>query len=213
LAGLLMVIAWNMLEIRHVRHMLAVAPRSDVFVLVTCYVLTVVFDMVLAVGVGVVAASFLFMNRMAEITHSRVLQDDDDETDRVLPAGVVLYEIAGALFFGAAKNAMTALDAIGATAKVVVIGLGRVGIIDATGLIALESALAQLERSRKFVIIAGPLPEPRHVFERAELEARLDHVLFADDVEQALAIARDLVALNPEWSRPPRAGGARVGRH
>src|SRR5258708_27425996 len=58
LAGLLMVIAWNMLEIRHVRHMLAVAPRSDVFVLVTCYVLTVVFDMVLAVGVGVVAASF-----------------------------------------------------------------------------------------------------------------------------------------------------------
>jgi SulP family sulfate permease len=206
LAGLLMVIAWNMLEIRHIQHMLAVAPRSDVFVLVTCYVLTVVFDMVLAVGVGVVAASFLFMNRMAEITHSRVLQEDGDETDRVLPAGVVLYEIAGALFFGAAKNAMTALDAIGATAKVVVIGLGRVGIIDATGLIVLESALAQLERSRKFVIIAGPLPEPRHVFEKAELEVRLDHVLFADDVEQALAIASDLVALNPEWSRPPRAG-------
>ena len=184
LAALLLLVAWNMSEIRHVRHMLAVAPRSDVFVLVTCYVLTVVFDMVLAVSVGVVLAAFLFMRRMAEITHSRVLQETDDgETDYELPAGVALYEIAGALFFGAAKNAMSALSAIGADVKVVVIGLGRVPVIDATGLVALESALDQLQRSRKFVIIAGPLPEPRHVFERAELEVRLDHVIFADDVD------------------------------
>lgn len=199
LAALLLVVAWNMLELRHVEHMVRVAPRSDVVVLVTCYVLTVAFDMVLAVTVGVVLASFLFMNRMAEITRSRVFQEDDTETDRVLPPGVALYEIAGALFFGAAKNAMTALDAIGERAKVVVIGLARVGIIDASGLVALESALAQLERSRKFVIIAGPLPEPRHVFEKAELEVRLDHVIFADDVTSALEIARDLVTLNPDW--------------
>jgi sulfate permease, SulP family len=200
LAALLIVVAWNMLEVRQVEHMLRVGPRSDVFVLATCFVLTVVFDMVMAVSVGVVLASFLFMNRMAEITRSRVLQEEaDGETDRTLPAGVALYEIAGALFFGAAKNAMTALDAIGERAKVVVIGLGRVGVIDASGLVALESALDQLRRSRKFVIIAGPLPEPRHVFEKAELEVKLDHVLFADDVETALGIARDLVALNPEW--------------
>jgi SulP family sulfate permease len=134
LAALLVLIAWNMLELRHVQHMVRVAPRSDLLVLLTCYGLTVVVDMVMAVGVGVVLASFLFMNRMAEITHSRVLQDDGNgETDRVLPPGVALYEIAGALFFGAAKNAMTALDAIGANVKVVVIGLGRVGVIDATG--------------------------------------------------------------------------------
>ena len=205
LAALLMLIAWNMLELRHVEHMVRVAPRSDILVLLTCYGLTVVVDMVMAVSVGVVLASFLFMSRMAEITSSRVLQDDGSgETDRVLPPGVVIYEIAGALFFGAAKSAMTALDAIGADVKVVVIGLGRVGVIDATGLVALESALAQLQRHRKFVIVAGPLPEPRHVFEKAELEVRMDNVLFADDVDAALAIAADLVALNPEW-RPATA--------
>ena len=202
LAALLVLIAWNMLEVRHIEHMLRVAPRSDVFVLVTCYLLTVVFDMVLAVGAGVVLASFLFMNRMAEITQSRVFEaDQNGETERVLPAGVALYEIAGALFFGAAKNAMLALDAISSNVRIVVIGLGRVGVVDASGLVALESALDRLQRTRRFVIIAGPLPEPRHVFEKAELEVRMDHVLFAENVEQALDIARDMVALNPEWER------------
>ena len=79
--------------------------------------------------------------------------------------------------------------------------------IDATGLVALESALERLRRARKFVIIAGPLPEPRRIFEKAELEANLDHVLFADDVEQAQEIAVDLVTLNPNWGAalPPVA--------
>jgi SulP family sulfate permease len=200
LAALLLLVAWNMAELRHARHMLQVAPKSDVVVLVSCYVLTVLFDMVLAVGVGVVLAAFLFMNRMAEITHSRVLQDSGNgETDYDLPPGVALYEITGALFFGAAKNAMSALGAIGSAVKVVVIGLGRVGVIDASGLVALESALDQLAHQRKFVIVAGPLPEPRRVFERAELDARLDHVIFAADLDQALAMAVDLVALNPDW--------------
>jgi SulP family sulfate permease len=202
LAALLLLVAWNMAEIRQIRHMIRVAPRSDVFVLLTCYVLTVAFDMVLAVSVGVVLAAFLFMNRMAEITRSRVLQDPGDgETDYALPDGVALYQIAGALFFGAAKNAMSALGAIGETVKVVVIGLGQVPVIDATGLVALETALDQLRRNRKFCILAGPLPEPREIFARAELDTRLDHVIFADDVEQALAIARDLVVLNPDWRR------------
>jgi sulfate permease, SulP family len=200
LAALLLLVAWNMAEIRHVRHMIRVAPRSDVFVLVTCYVLTVAFDMVLAVSVGVVLAAFLFMNRMAEITRSRVLEEiSDGETDYELPPGVVLYQITGALFFGAAKNAMSALGAVGERVKVVVIGLGQVPVIDATGLVALESALDQLQRNRKFCIIAGPLPEPRGIFERAELDVRLDHVIFADDMEQALGMANDLVILNPDW--------------
>ncbi len=199
LAALLLLVAWNMSDRGHVVHMLRVGPRSDVLVMATCFVLTVVFDMVMAVGVGVVLAAFLFMNRMADITRTQLLDAGDEETDRVLPPGVALYEIAGPLFFGAAKNAMTALHAIGARVQVVVIGLGRVPVIDATGLVALESALAQLQRDRKFVIIAGPLPEPRQVFERTEWDVELDHVLFAGDVEQALAIAADLVVLNPDW--------------
>jgi anti-anti-sigma regulatory factor len=94
--------------------------------------------------------------------------------------------------------------------NVVVIGLGQVPVIDATGLVALESALDQLRRSRKFCILAGPLPEPRDIFARAELDTRLEDVIFADDLEQALAIAHDLVALNPDWCRSPAPAASRA---
>jgi SulP family sulfate permease len=201
LAALLLLVAWNMSDRQHVAHMLRVAPRSDVFVLVTCFALTVVFDMVLAVGVGVVLAAFLFMNRMAVLTRARILVDESPENeDRALPPSIAVYEIAGPMFFGAAQKAVEAFHAIGASAKVVVVGLGRVPVIDATGLVALESVLTRLLRERQFVIIAGPLPEPRTVFARAEWEAAFDRVLFASDLPQALGIARDLVALNPDWA-------------
>jgi SulP family sulfate permease len=199
LAGLLLLVAWNMSEGRHFLHVLRVAPKSDTIVLVTCYALTVLTDMVLAISAGIVLAALLFMKRMAELTHSRVLREHTDETSWPIPRGVALYEIAGALFFGAAQKAMGALATIGDDVKVVVLGLGRVPVIDATGLVALESALDRLRRGRKFVIVAGPLPEPRSIFERAQLEAGLDHVLFAPSVERALEIAADLMTLNPEW--------------
>ena len=205
LAALLLLVAWNMAELRHFVRILRVGPRSDVFVLATCYGLTVAFDMVIAVSVGVVFAALLFMNGMAELTRSRVVQAvGDDETSWLVPRGVAVYEIAGALFFGAAERAMAAMSVIASDVRVVILGLGRVPVIDATGLVALESALDRLRRDNRFVIIAGPLPEPRRIFERAELEANLEHVLFADDVERGLEIANDLLRLNTAWI-PARA--------
>ncbi len=199
LAALLLLVAWNMSERRHFAHVLRVAPRSDVAVLLVCYALTVVVDMTMAVGVGVVLAALLFMSRMADLTRTRVLQASTDESSRDLPPGVAVYEIAGALFFGAASAAMGALGTIAADVRVLVLGLGAVPVIDATGLVALESALAALARRRIFVIVAGPLPEPRAMFVRAGLESDMEHVLFADDLAQALDIARDMVVLNPDW--------------
>ncbi len=212
LAALLLLVAWNMAELRHFGHVLRVGPRSDAVVLVLCYGLTVAFDMVIAVSVGVVLAALLFMNRMADLTRSRIVQAaGDDETSWLVPRGVAVYEIAGALFFGAAEQAMSAMSAIADDVKIVVLGLGRVPVIDATGLAALESALERLRRDRRFVIIAGPLPEPRRVFEKAELEANLEHVLFAADVERGLEIAADLIALNPGWGVHPRPAAAVPG--
>jgi SulP family sulfate permease len=204
LAALLLLVAWNMAEIRHIAHVLRSAPRSDVIVLVVCATLTVLFDMVVAVSAGIVLAALLFMRRMAEITRSRLLQVDDAESSYAIPPGVALYEIAGVLFFGAAEQAMRALATIGGEVRVVVLGLGRVSVIDASGLVALESALERLRRERKFVIITGPLPEPRRVFERAELETNLDHVTFAATLDEGLRIAADLAALNPDWNAPRR---------
>lgn len=188
LAGLLLVVAWNMSEVRHFAHIVRVAPKSDVFVLVACFLLTVIFDMVVAVGFGVVAASLLFMRRMAELTHSRMLASDSSESARQLPKGVVLYEVAGPLFFGAAQNAMGHLTTVDPATHTVVLHLGRVPVIDATGLVALESAVLRLVGAGKEVILAGPLPEPRRVFGRLALEQRSEGVRVAEDLVAALAL-------------------------
>jgi SulP family sulfate permease len=199
LAALLLLVAWNMSDLRLFVHTVRVAPRSDVAVLLTCFVLTVIFDMVVAIGVGVVLAALLFMKRMSELTSTRVLapQSQQDAT-HVVPKGVTLYEIAGPLFFGAAQRAMSAIQTVGDGSRVVVLALGTVPTIDATGLVALESAIEQLRVAKKLVVIAGPLPEPRRVFAKANLEVAHDHVFLADTLEQGIQLAKDLIVLTPE---------------
>ena len=192
LAGLLLLVAWNMSEVRHFANIVRIAPKSDVFILLQCYVLTVVFDMVIAVSVGVVMAALLFMRRTAELTHSRILEGQQSESEHALAPGVALYEIAGPLFFGAAQNAMGAIGNIGADVRVIVLALGQVPSIDATGFVALESSIDRLRVLGKKVILAGPLPQPQSVFERANLTKHHEHVHLAEDLDQALEQARAL---------------------
>jgi len=186
LAGLLLLVAWNMSEVRHFVNILRIAPKSDVFVLLSCYLLTVVFDMVIAVSFGVVMAALLFMRRTAELTQARMLEGARGESDYALEPGVAVYEIAGPLFFGAAQNAMGALGSVAADTRVVVLALGGVPSIDATGFVALESALSRLRTLKKWVVLTGPLPEPRVIFERANLPQHHEHVRFAETVEAEL---------------------------
>jgi SulP family sulfate permease len=111
---------------------------------------------------------------------------------------VSVYEIAGPLFFGAAQRAMGAIEIAGVGARVVILALGTVSVIDATGLVALESAIEQLRISKKLVIIAGPLPEPRRVFDRANFEVEHEHVFLADTLDKGIELAKDLILLTPE---------------
>ena len=210
LAGLLLLVAWNMSELKHFVHTVRVAPRSDVFVLLTCYVLTVLFDMVMAIGVGVVLAALLFMRRMSELTSTRILSDEGSaqDTSRRLPQGVTVYEIAGPLFFGAAAQAMRMFETVGTSARVIVLALGNVPVIDATGLVALESALHRLEEAKKLVIIAGPLPSPQSVFERAHLEDHHDNVFVAPTLDDAIQLGRDLIVLTPDAPQKPPGSSA-----
>jgi SulP family sulfate permease len=207
LAGLLLLVAWNMSEVRHAWHVVRVAPKSDVVVLLTCFALTVIFDMVIAVTFGVLLAALLFMRRMAELTQTRVLlgsaSPSSSREGLSIPHCVAVYEIAGPLFFGAAQRGMAALDALGSDIRVVVLDLSRVPVIDASGLVALESALERLQRARRFVILGGPLPDPRTVFERAELERHHANISIAESSAEAIDIARTLVRLNPEWHAQP----------
>ena len=89
--------------------------------------------------------------------------------------------------------------------KVVVLALGAGPVIDATGLVALEATISSIEKANQLIIIAGPLPEPRSVFERAHLDVSHDKVFFADDIDEALKLASDLIVLAPGLGKPPPA--------
>ena len=213
LAALLLLVAWNMSELRHFVGLLKIAPRSDIFVLLTCFFLTVFFDMVIAVSVGMVLAALLFMRRMAEITESKLAVDNTEEHRLVdLPRGVSFYEINGPLFFGAAQNAMDALHASHSdTFHALILHLGRVPVIDATGFAALENAIEVLVKRNKIVILAGPLPHPRKIFEKARLDAHHEGMVrIAEDLPAALELARAIQPPPPHRRShaPPAAHAA-----
>jgi SulP family sulfate permease len=213
LAALLLRVAWNMSEAENFVGIVKIAPKSDVTVLVTCFSLTLFLDMVTAISVGVVLAAFLFMRRMANLTESRFqtnsVNESDEEADSVvLPPGVVLYEIDGPLFFGAAQSAMSALHATRTDGfSVLVLNLGRVPIIDATGLAALENAIAGVLRRKKRVVVAGPLPRPRDVFDNVRLEKKYPGLTIAPTLADALRFAGEQASdATDVTARTPCAG-------
>jgi SulP family sulfate permease len=189
LAALLLLVAWNMSEVKHCTHILRVAPKADVAVLLACYTLTVGFDMVVGVTVGMVLAALLFMKRMAEVTEARLIGDAHPDLAGPLPPGVAVYEISGPLFFGAAQKAMAALEIVAAETKAVVILMDGVHAMDTTGLVALESALASLRKRRCLALLTGVRPQPLSVMRKAGLTEREGVSLHATAPE-ALAAAK-----------------------
>lgn len=187
LAGLLVIVARNMSEARHFVRLTRVAPRSDVTVMLTCFFLTVVFDMVVAVTVGVVLAALLFMRRMAVLTRAQLTTVAGSNVH--VPPGVRVYEIAGPLFFGAAKTAMETLHITGGKDHTLILAMQHVPTIDATGLVALESVLDSLYRSRIKVIFAGLTPELSAMLERAGIKREPGRLAYAPDVETAISMA------------------------
>ena len=167
LAALLLLVAWNMADAKHFVRILREAPKGDAMVLFACFALTVVFDMVVAVTAGVVLASLLFMRRMAEVTGTKLLPADHDDLRGALPPGVVVYQIAGPLFFGAAQRAMAALQRWERGVKVVVLDLRSVPAIDGTGLFNLREAVDRLRREKIKVVLAGVQSQPLRALAKA----------------------------------------------
>jgi SulP family sulfate permease len=192
LAALLLVVAWNMSEIKHFVHALRVAPKSDVLVLLTCFTLTVVFDMVVSVTVGVMLAALLFMRRMAEVSGVRLV--DQHPLLSGLPKSVLVYEVAGPLFFGAAQKAMSALHRVPSGIKVVLLDLSSVPAMDATGLVSLETAVERLQALGVFVVLAGVQAQPLEVLAKSGVHRRQDRIAVFESMEDAVVAAREKVA-------------------
>jgi len=200
LAAFLMVVAWNMSEARHFAHIVKVAPKSDVLVLLTCFGLTVVFDMVIAVGVGLVLASMLFIRRMSELTGTLALDGESQQRHRQLPAHIAAYDINGPLFFGAAETAMSVLQKVRSDIEAVVIDMEDVPMIDMTGLVALESLLGKLEKNGVLVVLSSLSAPLADALERGGIREKQGVLLICKDVEHAVDEALKL--------RPGKAAGA-----
>ncbi|KRV01073.1 C4-dicarboxylic acid transporter DauA [Pseudomonas aeruginosa] len=185
LAALLMMVAWNMSEAPHVVHTLRIAPRSDVLVLLACLVLTVLFDMVLAVGVGLLLAAGLFVKRMSELTDTASLPRGFHLALADLPAPVLAYAIRGPLFFGAAEKALSVLRRLNPEAKVVIIEMSAVPMLDLTALTALESMLLEYRQRGIGVIFCGCNARLRLKLKRAGIHPAAGRLAFVHNLEVA----------------------------
>jgi SulP family sulfate permease len=191
LAALLMLVAWNMSEAKHFVHIVKVAPRNDVAILLVCFGLTVATDMVISVTTGVVLAALLFMRRMALLTRAKLHQGAHPAIPRSIPDGVFIYDIAGPLFFGAAQKAMATLRVIADKARVVILRMDQVPDMDATGLVALESALERLEHHRCLTVIVGLQRQPRRLLRSGNVKARFSRLRIRPDLHTALLTAEE----------------------
>jgi len=192
LAALLLTVAWRMSEYRHVLRVTRRAPRSDVTVLWVCLLLTVVFDMVIAVSVGIVLAALLFMRRMAEISETRLFGEEHHPSGP-LPRGLIVYEVAGPLFFGAAQRAFSALERANQQTRALVIDLEAVPVLDATGWVSLESALERLQQRGIRVWIGGVQRQPLRVMLQGGLRNRTGKIAIRRSIAKAIEEARAVV--------------------
>ncbi|MFW6093652.1 MAG: C4-dicarboxylic acid transporter DauA [Pseudomonadota bacterium] len=207
LAALLFIVAWNMSEARHFLHTLRSAPPGDVAILVVCFGLTVVFDMVLAVAVGVGLAAALFIRRMALLTQTDHVATDDHPAVNGLPAQVAVYDIDGPLFFGAAEKALTSLHLVDPKVTTVIVDMHDVPSMDGTAIVALQSLIAEMQRERVGLILVG-LPSRMIVkLRRAGIRKVKGSLTHCRGLEQAKR-----VALRWEHARGEAPGGGARGQ-
>ncbi len=178
LAAILFVVAWNMSEVKHFAHILKTAPGADRAILLITFGLTVFADLVVAVNVGVILAILQFLRRMAEVVETQPTDAQELQAELTqhgiaqLPNGVLVYEIAGPLFFGAVENFERALLQTGTDPRTLIIRLRRVPFMDITGIQTLEEVIGKLRKRGVRVLLC-------EANERVLAKLRKAHVLDA----------------------------------
>jgi SulP family sulfate permease len=202
LAGVLLLVAYHMSEWRVFLRLFR-SPKSDVLVLLTTFLLTVLVDLVVALQVGIVLAAFLFMRRMADLSEAEYVQhmlseDAEGGLDPVmnepLPHGVEVFKVYGTLFFGAASKFKDAIRRVEKPPKVLILRLREVLVIDATGLRALEDLLDKARSDGTQILITGLHPQPRGAMKRAGMLKRVGEANVVLDFKRALERANVILA-------------------
>lgn len=195
IAAILFIVAYNMCQWRTFRDLVRTAPKSDILVLIVTFVLTVVFDLVVAIEIGMVLACLLFIKRMSEETHadSWVYTDDDtpdiDEHLQKLPLQIRVYEITGPLFFGAA-DAIEHIVVKDFT-RCLVLRMRGVPALDSTAMNALQNLVKACESKGITLVFSHVNEQPMHVMEKAGFVELVGKENFQSNISAALKRAEE----------------------
>lgn len=198
IASILFIVAYNMCGWREIANQVKISPKSDIAVLFTTLILTVVFDLVIAIGVGIVLASLLFMKRMADVTevHGWVYVDDEDtDPDHIslkkVPDNTRVYEINGPMFFAASDKFSYLLDDH-SKIDILCIRMRNVPAIDAAGVAMLDKITERCKKLNIEVVFSHVNEQPMHAMEKAGFVERIGRENFCDHIDSALERASEL---------------------
>ena len=201
IAAILFMVAYNMSEWREFVALIKASPKSDILVLVSTFVLTVVFDLVIAIEVGILMAAILFMKRMADVAdvHSWKYLDESDEEDlsdpesirlKKVPKHTYVYEINGPMFFGAADKFMNiSLDS---HARVVVLRMRSVPAMDVNALHSLNNVLKACKKKHITLILSHVQEQPMRMMQKAGFDQLLGEDNICSNIDEALRRAKAL---------------------
>ncbi len=200
LAGILVVVSYNMSEWRSFVSIVKTS-KSDAAVLLTTFLLTVFIDLTVAIEIGMVLAAFLFMRRMTRISNVDIiteeLNDEKDDPKAIskykVPAGVEVFEVYGPFFFGAAYKFRDSMRFIEKSAKVLIIRMRHVPVIDSTGIHTLELVFRESENNGTRFVISGIQPPVYKEFEKSGLLERIGRENVLTDIDQALQRASEII--------------------
>ena len=197
IAAILFVVAYNMCGWRTFVHLTKTAPKSDIVVLIATFVLTVVFDLVVAIEIGMVAACVLFMKRMADESEVKGWKyyDDEDDPDRIelreVPKEVRVYEISGPMFFGASDQ-LTQITTKDYT-KVLVIRMRGVPALDATAMHSLDLLYDECTKKGVSIVFSHVNEQPMHTMQKDGFIEKVGAENFCPHIDDALAKAATMI--------------------
>ncbi|WP_343674686.1 sulfate permease [Chitinophaga sp.] len=200
LAGILVIVAYNMSEYETFSDIVRGGSRGDTAVLLTTFFLTVIFDLTIAIEVGMVLAAFLFMRRMIQISDVNMLLRENGKADDPLavekfdiPKGVEVFELNGPLFFGAAYKFKDSIKLIEKPPKVLIVRMRNVPIIDETGLHTIKDVVRTCEKDHIRLVVSGLQPTVFESFKKSRLLFRIGKRYVVPDFNFALQVAREVL--------------------
>lgn len=199
IAAILFIVAYNMSEVKKFATICKISPKSDIFILILTFVLTVVFDLVVAIAVGIVLAAILFMKRMADetqITGWKYIDDEATDADNIslkqVPKNTLVYEISGPMFFGVSNKMLNVLlDIEGKNA--VILRMRGVPALDATALNSLDEIYTKMKKNNVTLILSHVNEQPMSVLRKSGFDEKVGLENICPNIDSALERAEMLL--------------------